>query len=202
MRAAPPARRIGGIPAVRRPAVSRIVLQTVEVSHILWESHRLEHPHILPAGKNIHALHLCVDRHDGARHALLLVYLHGGQHAAKRRHKEPPDQRLIRNGRRFPRGDTLLADDLHRLPQKGLAVLSGGAILQKQVQRKKVPILRIDPVGGKAAAQSVGAVVHGLHAFDDGFAGHKAPLSGEHRGDGAAGRDPDLPLDFLHITNP
>ena len=37
---------------------------------------------------------------------------------------------------------------------------------------------------------------------DDGFAGHKAPLSGEHRGDGAAGRDPDLPLDFLHITNP
>ena len=202
MCAAPPARRIGGIPPVRRPAVSRILLQTVEVSHILRKPHRLEHSHIFPTGKNVHALHPCVDRHNGAGHALLLVYLHGGQHTVQRRYKKPPDQRFIRNGRRLPSGDPLLADDLHRLPQKGFAVFSGGAVVQKHMQGKNVPILRIDPVSREAASQSVGTVVHGLHAFDDRFSGHKTPFSGNHSGDRTAGWNPDLSLDFVHIPTP
>lgn len=200
--AAPPARRIGGIPPVCRPAIGRIVLQTVEVSHVLREPHRLEHPHIFAAGKNVHTLHLCIDRHDGAGHALLLVYLHGGQYTAQRRHEKTPDQRLIRNGGRLPGGDPLLADDLHRLPQKGFAVFSGGAVIQKHMQGKKIPILRIDPVGREAASQSVGTIVHGLHAFDDCFAGHKMSFSGDHSGDRAAGWDPDLSFDFVHVPTP
>ena len=70
------------------------------------------------------------------------------------------------------------------------------------MQGKKVPVLRIDPVGREAASQSVGAVVHGFHAFDDRFAGHKLTFSGDHGGDRTAGRDPNLSFDFVHISTP
>ena len=175
MRAAPPAGRVGGIPPVGRPAVRLVFLQPVEVAHILRVAHGLEHTHVLAAGEHIRALHPRVDGHDRAGHALLLVDLNGGQHAAQRCDEKAPDQRLVGDGRGRPDGDALQVDDLHGLAEEGLAVFPGCPVLQEHMQGKKVLVFGIDAVAGKAAAQTVGAVVHGAHTLDDLFAGH--PLS-------------------------
>ena len=112
--------------------------------------------------------------------------------------KEPPDQWLIGNGRRCANGDPLQVDDLHGLPQKGLAAFPGGPVLQEHMQGKKVLVLRVNAVGRKAAAQSVGAVVHGAHTLYDLFSGHTLSVSGYNGGNGAAGRDAYLAFHFIH----
>ena len=176
VRAAPPAGGIGGVAAVSRPAVRLVLLQPVEVPHVLRIADGLKNAHVLAAGKHICALHPGVDGHDRAGHALLLIDLHGGQHAAQRRHKEAPDQRLVGDGGGRPDGDALQMDDLHGLPQKGLAVLPGGAVLQEHVQGEEVLVFGVNAVGRKAAAQTVGAVVHGAHALNDLLTGHPLPV--------------------------
>ena len=89
-------------------------------------------------------------------------------------------------------------DDLHGLPQKSLAAFSGGSILQKHMQGEKVLVLRINAVGRKAAAQPVGAVVHGAHALDDLFSGHALSVAEDNGGNGAAGGDAYPAFLFIH----
>lgn len=66
------------------------------------------------------------------------------------------------------------------------------------MQGEKVPILWVDTVAGKAAAQAVGPVVHGLHALGDLSAVHPLSAFGDDRGDGAPRGDADLALSLLH----
>lgn len=61
MRAAPPARRIGGIPAMGGEAIPLVFLQAVEPAHVLRIPHPLEHAHVLPAGKHVGAVDAGVD---------------------------------------------------------------------------------------------------------------------------------------------
>ena len=64
------------------------------------------------------------------------------------------------------------------------------------MQCVEVFVFGIDPVAGKAAAQSVGAVVHRFHGFGDHFAGHFVSLFGNDGGDRASGRNSHLAFNF------
>ena len=64
------------------------------------------------------------------------------------------------------------------------------------MERVAVAVLRIDPVGGKPAAEAVGPLVHRAHGVDDRLAAHARPLFGNDRRDRAAGRDANLSFPF------
>ena len=201
MRAAPPAGGIGGIAAMGRPGIGLILVQTVKPAHVLRVAHRLERAHVLAAGEHIGAFQLHVDlRHDPG-HILLLVQLQPVQHRLHGRQKVAPDQRHIRDFRDLADGNMLRLDDLKALFQQRFAGLSGIPRVKEDVEGVKVPVLRVNAVPRKAAAQTVGTVMHGNHALHDLFSRHAAALTGDHGGNRASRRDADLPL-FFHDVHP
>ena len=135
---------------------------------------------------------LLVDPHGGAHDKLLFIHLHGPQRGAQRRGKIAPDQRLIGDLGHFPHGDLLRPDHVEALLQKRLAGLPAAIVPEKEMQGKQIPVFRIDAIPGKAATQSVGAVMHGFHALNDALAAHTPALPGDDGGDGAAGGNPHL----------
>ena len=181
---APPAGGVGGIAAMGRPAVALILVQPVEPAHILRITHRLEGAHVLTAGKDIRALQLHVDSGHDPGHILLRVQLEPVQHRLHGRQKIPPDQGHIRDLRDLPDGDMLRLDDLKALFQQGLAGLAGIPAVKENVKGVKVPVLRVNAISGKAAAQTVGTVVHGHHALRDLLPRHPPALPGDHGGNG------------------
>ena len=104
----------------------------------------------------------------------------------QRRYEVPPDQGHVGDLRDDADGDGLRLHDLEALLQNGFALPAGGVVVKKDVKRVKLPVLRVDAVGGKAAAQTVGTVMHGDHAVDNGFAGHPFSLAGDDGGNGAS----------------
>ena len=202
MGAAPPAGGVGGIAAVGRPAVRLVLLKAIEPAHVLRIAHRLEGPHIFAAGKHVCAPKLRVDLRHDARHVFLRVQLQPVQNGLHRRQKIPPDQGHIGDLRDLPDGNVLRLDDLKALLQQRLAGLAGIPAVKEDVEGIVVPVFRINAVCGEAAAQTVGAVMHGDHALHDLLSRHPAALPGDHSGDRASGRDADLPFSFHDVHLP
>ena len=202
MGAAPPAGGIGGIAAVGRPAVRLVLLKAIEPAHVLRIAHCLEGPHIFAAGKHICTPKLCVDLRYDAGHVFLRVQLQPVQHRLHRRQKIPPDQGHIGDLRDLPDGNVLRLDDLKAFLQQRLAGLAGIPAVKEDVEGIVVPVFRINAVCGEAAAQTVGAVVHGDHALHDFLSRHPASLPGDHSGNRASGRDADLPFSFHDVHLP
>ena len=75
----------------------------------------------------------------------------------------------------------LRLDDLKALFQQRLAGLAGIPGIKKDVERIKIPVLRVNAIGGKAAAKAVLAVMHRAHALHDFLSAHTAALPGNHR---------------------
>ena len=196
VRAAPPAGGVGGIPPVGRPAVRLVLIQPVEPSHVLRIPHCLKGAHVLPAGKNVCAVQMGVDVHHRPSHELLLIQLQPRQHRPQRPDEVPPYMGHVGDLRDDAYGDQLRLHDLEALLQPGLALPPRGVVVKKDMEGVFLPVLRIDPVGGEAAAQSVGPVVHGYHAPYHILAGHALSLPGDHRRNGAPGRNAHLPLQF------
>ena len=192
MGAAPPARGVGGIAAVGSPAVAPVLAQTVELADVFGVAHALENAHVFATGEHIRPGDLRIEAHNGAHHELLFIHLHGPQGGAQGGGEVPPDQRLIGDLRHFFHGDLLRQDDVEALFQKRLTGPAGTVILEKEMKGEIVPVFRVDAIAGKAAAQTVGAVVHGLHTVNDGLAAHAPALPGDDGGDGAAGGDTHL----------
>ena len=201
MRAAPPARRIGRISAVRRPGVGLVRIEAVERADILGEADRLEDAHVLPAGKNVAARKLRIELRDRAHYVLLLVLLRSGEHRAQGGDEVPPDHRLVRNGRNLARGNALRANDLKALAQNPLADAAAILAVKEDVQGILIPMLRIDAVCREPAAEPVGAVMHRRDSADDDIAWDHAPLLGDECGNRTACGDPDRSFPF-HIQQP
>lgn len=201
MRAAPPARRIGRISAVRRPGVCLVFFETVECADILGKTNGLEDAHVLSAGKDVAARELCIELRDRAYHVFLLILLRGGEYRAQRGDEVPPDQRLVRNGRNPARGDALGAYDLKAFTQNPLADAAAILVVKEDVQGVLIPMLRIDAVCREPAAEPVGAVMHRRDSADDHIACDHAPLLGDECGNRTACGDPDRSFPF-HIQQP
>ena len=201
MCAAPPAGGVGGIAAVGRPAVRPVLLKAIEPAHVLRIANRLEGPHVFAAGKHVCAPKLCVDLRYDAGH-VFCVQLQPVQNGLHRRQKIPPDQGHIGDLRDLPDGNVLRLDDLKALLQQRLTGLAGVPAVKENVEGIVVPVLRINAVCGEAAAQTVGAVMHGDHALHDLLSRHPASLPGDHSGDRASGRDADLPFSFHDVHLP
>ena len=202
MCAAPPAGGVGGIAAVGRPAVRLVLLKAIEPAHVLRIAHRLEGPHIFAAGKHICTPKLRVDLRYDAGHVFLRVQLQPVQHRLHRRQKIPPDQGHIGDLRDLPDGNVLRLDDLKALLQQRLTGLAGIPAVKEDVEGIVVPVFRINAICGEAAAQTVGAVVHGDHALHDLLSRHPASLPGDHSGNRASGRDADLSFSFHDVHLP
>ena len=187
MGSAPPAGGVGGIAAMGGPAIGPVFLQPVKLSHVLREAHCLEDSHVLSAGEDVGPVYCGVDVHHHPGDVLILVHLHGGQHAPERGDEIAPDQGLIRNGGDGAGGNGLPFHQLQSGSDIRFALLPGLQAVIKEVQGKELLILRIDAISRKAAPQPVGPLVHGLHALDDLLSAHAFPASGDHRRDGAAG---------------
>ena len=97
-------------------------------------------------------------------------------------------------------GDQLRLHDLEALLQQSLALPAGGVVIKEDVKGIFVPVLRVDAVGGEAAAQAVAAVVHGRDGFDDPLAADPLSFFGKDARDRAAGGNPDLPF-LEHKSN-
>ena len=184
-----------------RPAVSLIFLQPVEASHILGISYGLEGPHVLSTGEYVCTFQLGVDIHHGPCHELLFIQLQACQHRIKGPHKVPPDVGNVRDLRDDADGNQLRVYELKSLLQHSLALTPGGVIIKKDVEGVFLPVLRVDAVGGEAASQTVGPIMHGDHAPDDILTGHAPPLPGNDRRNGAPGWDTYLSLQ-LHSFSP
>ena len=96
----------------------------------------------------------------------------------------------------------LRLDDLKAFLQQRLAGLAGIPAVKEDVEGIVVPVFRINAVCGEAAAQTVGAVMHGDHALHDFLSRHPASLPGDHSGNRASGRDADLPFSFHDVHLP
>ena len=121
MRAAPPARGVRGIAAVRGPAVAAVVLQTVERADVLREAHGLEHAHVLAAGEDERALDLSIDVQHALHDVLALVELAVVEHRPHGREEVAQDHRLSGDGGHAPRRNFLIGMDLEVLLQIPLA---------------------------------------------------------------------------------
>ena len=92
--------------------------------------------------------------------------------------------------------------DIEALFEQRFALPPAAVAAEKNMQGKVIAERRIDPVGGKAAAQAVGALVHGDHAPGHGLAAHAPPLPGDHGRDRTAGGDAHLSFQLSHHTHP
>ena len=194
MRAAPPARRIGGIPAMGGEAIPLVFLQTVEPAHVLRIPHPLEHAHVLPAGKHVGAVDAGVDAEHAPGDEFPLVELAVRQLGGQRGEEIPPNHGLVGDGLQLAGGDFREIDHIEMPIQKILALLAGGGAVVKQMERVIVFIFRVNPVGREPAAQTVGAIVHDGDGLDDGLPVHARARLIEYPRDGAPGRDAHLPF--------
>ena len=192
MRAAPPAGGVRRIAAVRRPAVARIFVEPVKPSHVLGIADGLEYAHVLAAGENVRALELRVDVHNGPGNELLLVELETVEHRRQRGDKVAPDERYVGDLRDDVDGDLLGLHKLKALFEHRFALAARRVVVKENVKRIKIAVVGVDAVGGKAAAETVGAVVHRDHALHDRLAGHAPSLPGDDGGNGTPGGDADL----------
>ena len=194
MRAAPPAGGVRRITAVRRPAVALILVEPVKPSHILGIADGLEYAHVLAAGENVCAFELCVDVHDGPGDELLLVELETAEHRRQRGYKVTPDERHVGDLGNNVDGNLLGLHKLEALSELRFALAAHRVVVKEDVERVTIAVFRVDAVGGKAAAETVGTVVHRYHALHDRLAGHAPPLPGDDGGNSASGGDADLAL--------
>ena len=202
MRAAPPSGRIGGIAAVRCPAIARVFVQAEVFGDVLRVAHALENAHVPAAGKHVGPLYAGVYGKHMARHVFGLVQLAFGKLVGLRRGKVAPDQRRAGDGRRLAHGNAGQIHDIEKALQIPFALCFRGRVVVKHVQGVVLRVLRVDAVTGKTAAQTVGALVHGGDGFGDFAAVDLTPFCGNHAGDGAARRDAYLAFNllFLHFT--
>ena len=75
-----------------------------------------------------------------------------------------------------------------------LAVIPRGLIVIEHMEGIAVRKIRINAIPREAAAQPVGAVVHGFHRSDDGIAADFAALLVENARDGAPAGNAHLPF--------
>ncbi len=101
VRAAPPAGRVGGIAAMRRPGIALVFLQPVKIAHVLRVTTGFENAHIFAAAEYVSARHLVVNTHHTAENIFLFVQLTICQLGGKGIDKITPNQRFISDTRIF-----------------------------------------------------------------------------------------------------
>ena len=89
-------------------------------------------------------------------------------------------------------GNLLGLHKLEALPELRFALAAHRVVVKEDVERVKITVVGVDAVGGKAAAETVGTVVHRDHALHDRLAGHAPSLPGDDGGNGTPGGDADL----------
>jgi len=89
-------------------------------------------------------------------------------------------------------GDLLGLHKLKALFEHRFALAARRVVVKENVKRIKIAVVGVDAVGGKAAAETVGAVVHRDHALHDRLTGHAPSLPGDDGGNGTPGGDADL----------
>ena len=184
-----------------RPGIALVFLQAVEVRHVLRVAHRLEHPHILTAGKHIRALELIVDADYTAGNIFLFVQMAVRQLVGQRLYEIPPDQRRILDLGCGPGGNLGQVDHIEMAIQKPFALLPGSHIIIKHMQCIMIFILRVNAVAGKTTAQSVAALMHHRDGTTDHLTADGSAISGKHSTDGASGRDAHLTF-LQHVSPP
>ena len=190
--AAPPAGSVGGISSVRSPCVAFVFVQPVKFSHVLGVTHRLEYSHVFAAGKYVSAFYADIDVYDAFDHKLLFLQLGGGKLRGQRRNEIPPDKRLVHDIFVLARGNTRKVDYVEMLVKKLLGFFARSHVVVKNVQGVLVLVLGINAVPRKAAAQSVGAVVHAGYGLNYSVARHAVAFFGEKAAYGAARRYSDF----------
>ena len=178
------------------PGVAFIFFKTVEFRHVLGIADRLERAHVLSGGEDVPAAVFRVDLHDGPHDEFPLVDLLGQKDRFQRIDEIPPDHRLVRDRGDLAGRDQLGFYDLEPFLQKRLAVLPRRPVVEKEMQGVEIPVFGVDPVAREAAAETVGALVHGAHGLGREIPGDPAAVPVDHRGDGAARGDPDLSFQF------
>ena len=183
------------------PGVPLVLLQAVELPHVLRVAHRLKDPHVLSAGEHMGPLHLGVHPGDAAADILPLVQLALLQLVGQGRHKIPPDQGRVGHSWMGPGGDFGQVHNVKMALQKPLARLLCTAVLIEQVEGIELLVLGIDPISCEAASQAVGPVMHHRDGPDQLFSadGSARPVDGAYNR--AAGGNPHLAL-FLHKHAP
>ena len=106
MRSAPPSRRVGWEPAVRRPQVRLVLFQTIKAPDVFRIADALENAHVLPAGENIRAVEAAVDLENALSNVLLPGQFRFLELVPVRLDEIPPDFRLLTNRRRLFRWDS------------------------------------------------------------------------------------------------
>ena len=201
MRAAPPARRVGGVAAVRRPGIAGVFVQPVKAAHVLGVAHGLEHPHVAPAGKDIRAPHGAVGKNNAARHIFGLVQAAVLQLVGQRGHKIAPNQRRVRHARHRARGNFGKVDDVEVPLQIRLAPGAGRGVVIEHMQRVILFVFRVDAIARKAAAQPVRAGAHGRNGAHGHVARHARAVLRKHPEYRAPRRNAHLPFP-LHGQRP
>ncbi len=144
-------------------------------------------PFIRRMNEVLHAQEL---RAQGVRQAMQL--------ARERRGEVPPDDRLVRHGGQFARGDLGRIGDLEVAVEERLRLRLRALVVEKEMQGVKILIVRIDAVTGKTAAQAVGAVVHDGNGFDHALPVHARAAAVYDARDRAPGRVSEFSFSLQH----
>ena len=176
------------------PAVGGVFVQTEVAADVLRITHALEYAHVLAAGEDIRTPHAAVHvQHMAGGIGLLvqLLFLHAPRLGL---HEVAPDQRCVRHVPAAAHGHGTHGDEVKIAGQIFFTVLPATFVIIKQVEGIAVGVVGINAIARKAAAQTVGAVVHGLHGANDHVAADPLSLFMEKSRDSAAGGDTNLSL--------
>lgn len=97
----PPSRCVGRITAVDRPTVTGVFIQLVESSDVLRITDRLEHTHVLPAGKHVGVADRRVDVDDASGDEFVGTQLTGCEFGGERGDEVSPNQGFVGDPRVF-----------------------------------------------------------------------------------------------------
>ena len=100
----------------------------------------------------------------------------------------------------FAGGDLGHGGDLKALVDEGFTLCFGGFVIVEEVKCVALGKFGVDAVAGKAAAQSVGTVMHGGDGTDDPIPGDPLSRAGKDPGNGAAGGNAHLTFSQHIIT--
>jgi hypothetical protein len=169
MGAAPPSLGVGGETAVGRPEIALVFFQPEIFGYLFGKTDSLEDAHILAAGEDEAVPQGGIDGHYLVDDVVILRLV--PQQGGRQFEKIAPDQRRVGDGRYRPGGNLFLVDYLEVLLQECLGLRLPFRTEEHDVEGILFPVVRVQTVDRKPAAEPVSPVVHVRDRPDDACSG-------------------------------
>ena len=149
------------------PAIAFILLKPIVAPDVFRKAYGFKYAHILAGGKDICTIDLRIDMQNAAGHIFAFVKLEIFHAPIQRAQEITHADRFLCDCRELSGRDLLAGCKTELLFEKGFACILRLRMIIENMESIVIFVLRIDAISSKAAAQTVGTVMHGRHGMDD-----------------------------------